>query len=193
MYKEKKLLKNIPCVIVAGGKSSRMGKDKALLPFGGFDTLTQFQIHRLKPLFKSLHVSTKEEKFSFDIPLIKDKTSSTSSPMVALEAILENFEDTYVFILSVDTPFVTQEEIEKLFLHVKGDVTIAKDKEKNHPLCGFYHTNLLSKVKEKLEKDIHKLGKLLDEVGVRYVEFDSSKPFFNLNHPHEYEDAKGII
>lgn len=49
----------LPLVIIAGGKSSRMGSDKALLPFGGCATLTQFQLQRLKPFFQSLHVSAK--------------------------------------------------------------------------------------------------------------------------------------
>jgi len=34
-------------IIFAGGKSSRMGRDKALLPFGGYDTLTEYQYRRL--------------------------------------------------------------------------------------------------------------------------------------------------
>ena len=46
---------DIPCVIVAGGKSSRMGRDKALLPFGSFPTLTQYQLARLQNNFSSLH------------------------------------------------------------------------------------------------------------------------------------------
>lgn len=42
------MLLDIPCVIFAGGKSSRMGEDKALLPFGNFKTLTQYQLTRLQ-------------------------------------------------------------------------------------------------------------------------------------------------
>ncbi|MDQ1268445.1 MAG: molybdenum cofactor guanylyltransferase, partial [Campylobacterota bacterium] len=69
---------DIPCVIFAGGKSSRMGKDKSLLPFGTFDTLTEFQLNRLGKIFKNVYISCKEKsKFNFEAEFIEDiKTSS---------------------------------------------------------------------------------------------------------------------
>ena len=42
----------IPCVILSGGKSSRMGEDKSLLPFSSSKTLIEYQYKRLKPYFK---------------------------------------------------------------------------------------------------------------------------------------------
>lgn len=81
----------LPCIIIAGGKSSRMGSDKALLPFGGFETLTQYQIHRLSPLFQSLHVSTRSKnKFDFEASFIEDiATYEAQSPLVALLTIFQ--------------------------------------------------------------------------------------------------------
>ena len=40
------------CVILAGGKSSRMGRDKTLLPFGGFATLTHYGAHKFGRIFE---------------------------------------------------------------------------------------------------------------------------------------------
>ena len=63
----------IPCVIFAGGKSSRMGRDKSLLPFGGFETLTQYQYERLKKIFANVYISCKNRsKFDFDANFIED-------------------------------------------------------------------------------------------------------------------------
>ena len=54
------------CVILAGGKSSRMGRDKALLPFRGFDSMTEYQIDKFKNHFKKIYISTKNrDKFHF--------------------------------------------------------------------------------------------------------------------------------
>ena len=49
----------IPCVILSGGKSSRMGEDKSLLPFSSSNTLIQYQYERLKPYFKEIYISSK--------------------------------------------------------------------------------------------------------------------------------------
>ena len=53
------MIKDIPLIIFAGGKSSRMGEDKALLPFGGYPTLTQFQYIKLRKNFQNIYISAK--------------------------------------------------------------------------------------------------------------------------------------
>lgn len=179
-----------PCVILAGGKSSRMGADKSLLPFGEFDTLCEYQVSRLTPLFKSLHVSTKENKFDFKANLILDK-NQIHSPMIALEKILSNFENTHVFILSVDTPFVDKAQIQNLYMYTQNfDIIIPKTPSHTHQLCGFYHTSLASTCKELISKNIHKIKELYRCLHVKYVEFQNEEPFMNLNYTHEYEKAK---
>ena len=60
------------CVILAGGKSSRMGRDKTLLPFGGFATLTHYGAHKFGRIFERVFVSSKFDKFNPSLPLIKD-------------------------------------------------------------------------------------------------------------------------
>jgi molybdenum cofactor guanylyltransferase len=186
----------LPCVILAGGKSSRMGSDKALLPFGGFATLTQYQIHRLSPFFQSLHVSTKnKEKFDFQASFIEDiSTYKESSPLVALLSILEKFE-TPVCVLSVDTPFVDAEVFETLFSHLDGthDAIIASSPTCSHQLCAIYAPTLKSKITERLGRNEHKIRTLLAEVKTKYIDFTSDTPFLNLNLPEEYTKAKELI
>jgi len=70
----------LPLIIMAGGKSSRMGSDKALLPFSTFPTLTEYQLQRFKP-FESIHVSAKNSaKFHFDASFIEDIRSIVNTP-----------------------------------------------------------------------------------------------------------------
>lgn len=180
---------NLPCVILAGGKSSRMGKDKSLLPFKGHKTLTEYQLSRLSPLFKSVHVSIKDDKFDFEADFIKD-SGEVYSPMVALGKILSHFKTSHVFILSVDAPFVSDREIKKLFLHINNfHIIIPQTPSHKHPLCGFYATSLAKKCEELAKKDMHKIGLLKDFAKVKYVKFENETPFTNLNYMDEYEKA----
>ena len=186
---------NLPCVIVAGGKSSRMGKDKALLPFGSSATLTQFQLDRLKGYFSSLYVSCKtKDKFNFDANFIEDTDEFEEfSPLVAIYSILKELKSE-VCILSVDTPFVTCKTYEKLST-CKGDfdVAIAKSSFGTHQLCAIYSPKILPILKQQLEKNNHKIKNLLNRVKTTYIEFENDMEFMNLNHKEEYEKAKEMI
>jgi len=182
---------NLPLVIVAGGRSSRMGSDKALLPFGSFNTLTQFQLDKHKDNFKSLHVSCKtKEKFNFSANFIEDTTKFDEfSPLIALYSILKEF-DSPVCILSVDTPFVTLDTYKKLFTYKDGfDVVIARSPYGSHQLCAIYSPKILPILKKQIEEDNHKIKNMLKLVKTKYVDFEDDEIFTNLNRPEDYEKA----
>lgn len=186
---------NLPCVIVAGGKSSRMGSDKSLLPFGSFPTLTQFQLDKHKDNFASLHVSCKtKDKFDFEADFIEDVSEFDEySPLIALYSILKRF-DNDVCILSVDTPFVTREVYEKLFTCKEdNDVLIARSPYGSHQLCAIYNPRILPILKQQIQDNNHKIRSMLEKVKTKYIDFDNDTLFTNLNHPEEYKKAKAKI
>ena len=183
----------LPCVIVAGGKSSRMGSDKALLPFGKYKTLTQYQLQRVTPWFKSVHVSCKNrDKFSFDASFIEDtKEFDEFSPLVALYSILNTLQ-TPVAILSVDTPFVSKEVYDKLYSYISDfDALIAKSPFGSHQLCAIYSPAILQILRENITQNDHKIRNLLAKIKTKYVNFDDDELFTNLNRPDDYKKANG--
>lgn len=193
---------NIPCVIFAGGKSSRMGEDKSLLPFGGFDTLAQFQLFRLSKIFKTVYISCKDKnKFDFlkeneEENFIEDiKTDSVFAPTAGFMSVFQTLHVNKFFAISVDSPFVGEDEINKIIeidsSHV--DATVAKTKSGVQPMCGIYHRSLQNKFIDMLKDDNHKLGFLLKSSNTNFVEFNDEKPFLNLNYPHEYQEALKLI
>lgn len=176
--------------IFAGGKSSRMGEDKALLPFGNYPTLTEFQYHKLSPLFQKVYVSAKDNKFNFDCSVIKD-THKESSPLVGIISIFETLNAEEIFILSVDAPFVDRETIEKLLSHNSHyrDAIVAQSPSGTQPLCGLYKRSILPLAYAQLEKNNHRLGDLLRFANTLFVQFDEDRPFTNLNNSQEYQEA----
>ena len=188
-----KMKHNIPAVLFAGGKSSRMGKDKTLLPFAGFNSMSEFQYERLSKLFNSVYISTKENKFDFTANLILDKYKE-SSPLVGIVSIFENIEEDSVFILSADAPFVTAEVIQSLIDNSDGyDAIIAKTQSGKQPLCGIYKRSVLEVAKKNMLDDNHRIGNVLKNVETKFVFFEDDSAFKNLNHPHEYEEALKLL
>jgi molybdopterin-guanine dinucleotide biosynthesis protein A len=185
----------IPCVILCGGKSSRMGEDKALLPFSTSNSLTQYQYDRLKPYFKNIYISSKDDKFDFidKEKLILDENKEIHSPIVALHTIFKLFKDQKIFIITVDTPLVLISSIKKLIDESNNyDICVAKT-ERIHNLCGIFSSNISSTTYTMIEKDIHKVGYLLKNNNTKIIEFPNDDEFLNLNNKDEYNKAIRII
>lgn len=180
------------CVILAGGKSSRMGKDKTLLPFGGFDTLTHYQVAKFSKAFDEVYVSSKFEKFSPPLNLIKDESAGSYSPMLALYSVLKNFDHS-VFIIPADMPFFDLSSLKELAkFKDKFDMVIAGDDEHIHSLCGFFNPKLATLAHELYLKNEHKIGLLRKSCKCKIVNFSNKDQFFNVNFPQEYEIANEI-
>jgi len=177
-------------IIFAGGKSSRMGEDKALLPIAGYRSMAELQYRKLQELFKEVYISSKEEKFDFDATVISDHFPE-SSPMVALGSVLTTLPATPLFILSVDMPLLTGNEIQKLLQHYeqsdpKPDILIAKSPRGLEPLCGIYHPRILPNVITLIKEDTHRMRALLEQVDTQVLVFDNASVFANINTPKEY-------
>ncbi len=185
---------NSIAVILAGGKSSRMQRDKALLPFWGYSSLAEFQYIRLSKLFSKVYISSKNNKFDFDVDIIEDRYEE-SSPLVALVSIFEtlsNIEE--VFLLSVDAPFVNKGIIDTLYKNnnVIKDIVVAKSNNGLEPLCAIYNRSCLIEAKKALKANQHKLRSLFKNLNIKIVKIENESAFINLNYPSEYEKAKKL-
>lgn len=187
---------NLSCVIFAGGKSSRMGQDKSLLPFGGYATLAEYQYRRLSKLFERVYLSAKEKKFDFEAEIIEDSPAEeVFAPTAGFDAVFRKLQDERLFVLSVDTPFVGEEEIAAIIENDMADLdaVIAKTASGSHPMCGIYHRTLLPSFERMLKEENHRLGRLLKVSRTAFVTFENEERFANLNHPHEFEAAKQLF
>jgi molybdopterin-guanine dinucleotide biosynthesis protein A len=183
-------------IIMAGGKSSRMQQDKALLPFGGFESLSQYQYQRLLPYFDAIYISSKTNKFNFPVEVIEDCYKG-SSPLVALISIFETLQNKELFLLSVDAPFVTHQTIEKIYQEAKNDtssdIIVAESTQGIEPLCAIYRSSILETAKAFLYEENHRLQALLGAVKTRTIKIEGEREFMNLNYPMEYKEAKSLL
>lgn len=192
-------LHTMPCILFAGGKSSRMGKDKALLPFDGEASLAKYQYERLQKIFARVYLSAKDETLfdHFDAIVIEDEIGKdVYAPTSGFVNVFKRLKtDNMIFVLSVDTPFVHQAIIDKCIAAQDDDydAIIIRTPGGIHPLCGIYSRSLEKPLLKMLQDDEHKLGKLLKNAKVHYIDIDEEDALLNMNTPQEYEKALKIL
>jgi molybdopterin-guanine dinucleotide biosynthesis protein A len=125
----------IPCFILVGGKSSRFGDDKSKLFY-------KLQFKKCKKIFKKVYFVSKEKKFK-NYPFFIEK-SKIYAPIFALEEIIKKHKK--IFVLSVDTPLISQKSIKKLLAQ--------KATASKNPLIGYYDYTMLKKIKKSKKKDL---------------------------------------
>lgn len=187
---------DIPCVILSGGKSSRMEEDKSLLPFSNTKSLIEFQYNRLKPFFKEVYISSKTNKFPFlDNKNLLLDNNEIYSPIIALNSIFNSIKDNEVFIITVDSPLVKIDSIKKIICEKTKEVNACIASIKNvYNLCGVFETSFCEKITNKMIKEnIHKVGFLFNKITTKYIDFSDENEFINLNKKEDYYRAKLII
>ena len=261
-------MSEIPCVILAGGRSARMGVDKCFLDFKA-KSLIEWQFEKMSKLFKSVFISCKADKFGgkfgektliFDenleflsqnsknslnsnlnsqsanlianlnsqgvnssinlnsqgvnssinsalnqiscensvlnANLAKPKREKMAdfSSMLALYSVLKAFENKFVFIIGVDTPFVSEKSIQRLILSANEALMIVPSvANRAHFLCAFYHSQIAPLCLKCLQNGVHKISALSQKLppnALKFVEFSDENEFFNLNTPQDYERIK---
>jgi len=154
-------MEDIAIVILAGGKSSRMGQDKGLIPVNG-KPMVQHLINATKPLkLKTIIIANNSNYDAFGIPVYKD-IYQDSGPLGGIHSGLINSQTSRVIVLSCDTPFVSTEFIEYLIkIANTHDIIIPKHGSKTHPLIGIYSENILNVLNESINNNKLKVMELI--------------------------------
>ena len=183
------LVRQTDCVILAGGKSSRMGTDKGRLALGGY-TFTEHIINTAS-VFDRTYISADDISYGeYGLPLIND-IYKDCGPMGALYSAFSSCNSQWIFTIPCDTPLISRQEILRLFALADTDAQRVVFKgDKVYPTIALYNRSILPLIKEKLEKGELKMMKLLDSVKTQYIETEDNLCFTNANTPRDYEFIK---
>lgn len=184
----------IGCIILAGGKSSRMGADKALLEFEGKNFIRiiadELSFFEEKIIARGNNSSLSELEGNL-WKIIPDEYPD-HGPIGGLHAALKECESEAMFCVSCDIPLMKGELAGKMCDAMGDDidaVIAVTDDGKIHPLCGVYQKELYHLMKEHILQDNNRLMSVLKKSRVKYVDLDvaTSKQLTNVNTRSEYE------
>lgn len=190
-------------IILCGGKSSRMGRDKATLPFGP-ELMLQRIVRLLSEEVDSSAIVVVPAKGQIlpplppEIRVVCDENPGRG-PLEGLAAGLKAMPDHVeaVYATSCDVPLMATSFVRAIFDHL-GDHEIAVPVEGqfHHPLAAVYRPRVLAVVQQLLAANKLRPRFLFDEVDTMEVDVESLRVFdptlltlMNLNHPEDYEKA----
>ncbi|GAA8092191.1 molybdenum cofactor guanylyltransferase MobA [Helicobacter pylori] len=191
------IIDNIPCVLLAGGKSSRfitnnIQTNKALMPFESYFSLLEHQYMRLLKLFKKVIISTKKS-YELNAPYLLERESDLFSPLFGIHNAFLTLQTPYIFFIPIDTPLVSFESIKALCGIKSFSVIYAKSPTKEHYLISLWHQNSLNALNYALKTQNYRLSDLVKNTSSIAMHFNKEEEFLNLNTLKDYELAVHIL
>jgi molybdopterin-guanine dinucleotide biosynthesis protein A len=184
--------------VVAGGKSRRMGADKALLPWEG-STLLDHAVARLRAVCDEVVVLPGAEPRYTDrgVPVVVDRDPDAGA-LGGVASGLEAVPDGRGLFLGVDLPFVPIALLRHLLALAEGwDAVVPASPQGPEPLCAVYTSACREPVRRALTEGRLKMTAFWSDVRVRVVPPEELRPFGdpsslfrNLNTPDDYERAR---
>jgi molybdenum cofactor guanylyltransferase len=181
--------------VLAGGRSSRMGKDKALLPVRN-RYLIQNPIQVLRRITADVRIIGDPKKYGFlKLPVTPD-CIEPRGPLTGIYTALRASPSFFNLIVGCDMPRISLRFLRLLLAKVGwGDVVMMKfDDGLVEPLCALYSQACLTAIEENLRRHRYKISDLFSSVQVEYVlERDIGKLgltrdiFTNINTPKDWE------
>ncbi len=165
--------RDICAVILAGGRSRRMGSNKALLDFGGRPMIS-VMIERVRPLTDRIIISSNDESIYrfLNIPVVPDLFPECG-PLGGFHAAMLSTACSLYLMLACDLPNLRASMLSKLVALVDGfDAAIPRTGEGFfHPLCAVYRRTCLPSIEKALQQGSTKVIEtfLNDTLKVRWV------------------------
>jgi molybdopterin-guanine dinucleotide biosynthesis protein A len=202
-----KRYRQVAAFVLAGGVSSRMGREKGLLEFGG-EPLNVRTVRLVEPLVSEVIVVGAPERYSsLGLHAIVDRDfrsggdrEAVRSPLVGIASALTASTATWNQILACDLPYLTPERINWLLgraVDSEAQVVMPRTPRGVEPLAAVYRVECAAPIVAALGRGIRKVTDAMAELRIEFVleaEWGRHDPdgrvLKNMNTPAEYEAAK---
>jgi molybdopterin-guanine dinucleotide biosynthesis protein A len=194
---------DVTAYILAGGKSTRMGADKAFVMLGGGDlggrTLLARALEIARSVTPEVHIVGNSAKFAAFVPVVED-VYRECGPLGGIHAALRASQTELNVMLAVDLPFVAPALLQYLIKRARQSdttVTVAKTGGRWQPLCAVYRREFADAAEQALRAGRYKIDSLFDPVRTQLIREEelkaagfSSKMFRNLNTREDLEAVR---
>jgi molybdenum cofactor guanylyltransferase len=195
----------LSAILLAGGKSARMGRPKALLPFSGCPLIAHL-VSRLQGLTEDVIVVTNDAepyRFLQNVRFQADRFPG-QGPLAGIQAGLQEARSARAWVIACDLPFVSPDVLRRMgeiAEEGQADALIPFDGEREYPVLAVYSRRILPLAVELLSQQKNRMRGFLTALeGREYTlhripaeRFRGEDPmlfsFFNMNTPADYRQA----
>lgn len=184
-------------VILAGGKSSRMGFDKKDLIING-EPLLVSMTRKLRKLFNEIILITNENNTLDIFDKVSKDLIESKGPLSGIYTGLKLSSSQYVYFIACDMPIIKENYI----LHMKEciearecEAVVTKYKGWVEPFNAFYSKDIMDKIKENLDMDRRNIYGLIEKLCAIYIDEKDARKyseefemFYNLNTKKDIEE-----
>lgn len=189
------LEEKIVAVVLAGGKNSRIGREKALIELNGSLLLAQ-ELEVLEKIFQHIMIVTSKPEVISNFkqyPKVSDQFKDCG-PLAGIQAALDELKQD-IFVFGCDMPFLNETIIRQQIERYKlgnFQALVPKHKEGIEPLHAIYSKTCLQAVQEQLTKGNYSVRSFFQQIKIEYLEFqpEEIKWFFNINTEADLEKVK---
>jgi molybdopterin-guanine dinucleotide biosynthesis protein A len=181
------LKSSISAAILAGGRSTRLGHNKALLKIKG-GTVIERVINAASQFISAVRIITNSpdeyKHLGFDIAT---DIRPGCGPLSGIHSALIHSATEYVLVLSCDIPLVSPEHLRPLINEYPGaDITIYKHK-KFEPLCAIYRRTCIDALEELIDHGEYRIIDLFPSLNVKVIRIDHKETFRSINTEDDYK------
>jgi molybdopterin-guanine dinucleotide biosynthesis protein A len=189
---------DVTVFILAGGKSTRMGEDKAFVMLDGRSLLAR-ALGLARSVTSDVRIVGDPAKFAAFAPVVED-IFRNCGPLGGIHAALRASPTELNLILAVDVPFVSPALLQYLIGRARASksatVTVAQAGGRLQPLCAVYRRDFAGAAEQALRAGHYKIDALFESSRIQLITEEeleaagfSSKMFRNLNTQQELAEA----
>lgn len=179
--------------VLAGGRSSRMGSDKALLALGGKPLLQRVADAVREAVGAVVIVGDAARHSRFGAPVIADEFPG-AGPLAGIHVALKHSTNDWNLIVACDMPGLTAATLHGLAriraLFPAADAVLPVAGGREQPLCAIYRRRLLPTIESALEHGNLKIMRVLEGARLARIDFPNQEAFRNINTPEEWRELQ---
>jgi molybdopterin-guanine dinucleotide biosynthesis protein A len=177
---------DITGIVLSGGRSSRMGSDKAMIEFEG-KKLIEHSLAVMRKVAATIIISANSEQYAdFGEKVVSDNYNGIG-PLAGLEACLRISNTRVNLLAPCDTPLLNVDFLNTILENIDDydAVVPISANGKIEPLTGYYSRDILPIVVQQIERGDFKVQNLLKRIRTNFLPFENRRILKNINTPDD--------